>query len=455
FFRGAQVELDAPVLAFSLLATAVAMLAFGLVPALLAGRRRLGVSLQGASARATAGRGSRRLLAASVVAQVALALVLTFGAGLLVRSFVQLTAVDTGFSRQGVLTQAVPLLSDEYADPIKARQAYDRMVERVTALPAVEAAAGVLLRPLSGPNGFDAPFTIEGRPAEEQAAYPLLNLEAVTPDYFRAIGIPIHEGRHFARSDDADAPGVVVVSRALAEAHWPGESPVGKRLKWGGPESQSPWLEIVGVAGDARYRRMEEVSLDVYVPHTQTTWSLNHLVVRTAGDPLAVAPSVREAIREVDPNLQPMDVATTAQMVSRAVARPRFNAVLLGVFAGLALVLGAVGLYGVLSYIVALRRKEIGIRMALGARPEQAARLALGQALRLTLVGVALGVAASLWLSRALTGLLSDVLFEVAATDVATLVTVPWLLVAVALLAAAAPALRASRVDPGVVLRAE
>ena len=455
FFRGEDVGLHLPVLIFALAVTVGSLLLSGVVPVLLTARRDLAPALQGAAARTTGGRGSRRLLAASVVAQVALALMLTFGAALLVRSFLHLSTVDTGFAREGVLTLSVPLLSDEYGDPARAHELYEQLTERVAALPGVEAAAGVLVRPLEGPNGFDVPFTIEGRPQDEQAGYPLLNLEAITSDYFRVMGLGLFAGRGLARTDDATAPRVVVISRALAKRYWPGESPVGRRIKWGGPESPNPWLEIVGVVHEARYRRMEEVSLDVYVPHQQMSWALNHLVVRTQGNPMAVAGAVRGAVRDLDPRLETTDVATTAQMVSRAVARPRFNALLLGLFAALALVLGAVGLYGLLSYVVALRRREIGIRMALGAVPNQVAGMTLRHAVLLTAMGIGLGLVGCLWLTRTLSSLLAELLFQAPATDLGTLLTVPWVLLAVAVASALVPALRAGRVDPGVVLRGE
>lgn len=455
FFRAGEVGIHPPVLGFTLLLVALAAGIFGLLPAWYGTHGPLARVLQ-SSQRSTGGRLGRRVLSGSVVAQVSLALVLLLGAGLLMRSFARLQAVDAGFSRQGVLTLAVPYLGDTYQDPASQDALYDRLVERVSALPGVEGAGGVLIRPLQSLVGYDFPLTVEGRPEEDQASNPLVNYQAVTPGTLRALGVPLLEGRAFTPADREDAPPVVIVSRPVAELLWPGESPVGQRLKWGGPESSNPWIEVVGVVGDGRYRRLEDVSLNVYVPHRQSPWPLQHLVVRSAGsNPTALLGAVRRAIRDVDPALRPVDVATTEQMVSRSLARPRFLTLLLGLFAALALVLGAVGLYGMLSYLVTLRRREIGIRMALGARPGDALQLALGRALWLTSTGIAAGLVAGLVLSRLLEGMLSGVLYEVSHFDPWAFVAGPLGLLVVALLAALWPALRAGRVDPAEALRSE
>ena len=454
FFRAESIGLNPAVLLFALGLTVLAAVVFGLVPAWYAvSRTRISQALQESAGRSTGGVAGRRLLSGFVMLQVALAVTLLIGAGLLLRSFATLQQVDVGFSREGVLTLSVPLLTEKYQQPGAAYRFFDELIERAKAQGEIQGAAAVLLRPLQSLAGYDYTMTIEGRPEEEQQKYPFLNFEAVTPDYFQVMGVPLKEGRAFTAADREDSAGVVILSQAVAELLWPDSSPVGARVKWGGPENQSPWLEVIGVVGDGRYRGIEKVTLNVYVPYRQSEWGLNHLVVRTSGNPRSVLGTLRAQISDLDPELQPTDVATTGELISRALARPRFNTVLIGVFALLALILGAVGLYGVMSYLVALRTNEIGIRMAMGAVPAAILRMALSQALRLALVGVVVGLVVSVLLVQLLRTTLAGVLYEVSVTDPLTFIGVPLVLLLVALVAGLVPALRASRVDPLVALR--
>ena len=441
------VGLDPRVLAFCGGVTLAAAVAFGLLPALRSSSSANGLE---AASRRLAG-GGWRLARGLVVGEIALAALVLVGSGLLIRSLSRLQSVDLGFDRERTLSVEVFLPEARYAEPAAVWDFYDRLIERAAALPGVTRAAGVLVRPLQGPDGFDYPFSIEGRSAEEQATYPLLNYEAITPDYFAASGIPLLSGRAFQASDDENAPGVVIVSRGLARRFWPGADPVGRRIKWGPPDGPAPWLTIVGGAGDARYRALQSATLDVYVPHRQSPWGLNHLIVRAAGDPAAIAGALAREARAIDPGVATLDAATARDLVESALRRPRVNTLLLGFFAATALALAGVGIYGVTSYAAARRTREMGIRMALGAGPDQVRRLVIGQALSAGAVGIAIGLAAAL----AGTRLLSSLLFEVHPADPLTFAAVPIFLALVAGLAGWVPARRAAKLAPTAALRVE
>jgi len=377
--------------------------------------------------------------------------VLAIGGGVLLRSFVQLTSAPLGFDRVHTLTSELYLPDAKYTDPAKARAFVRDAVARVVEPPGVRAAGAVLLRPLAGPDGFDYPFSLEGSDAETQRRQPLVNYEAVTPGYFDAAGIPLLKGRGVSTSDDETAPKVVVISAATAQRFWPGESPIGKRLKWGPPSSPEPWVEVVGVVGAARYRDPRVESLDVYVPYTQSPWKLNHLVVRAAGDPRALTASLRSALAEVDPEARAVQVATVGDLAAVALRQPRFQMTLVGTFAVLALLLGAVGIFGVVSFATAERTRELGLRMALGARGTDVKLLVVVETLRTVAVGITVGIAGAAAGVRLLRGLV----YGVSAADPLTFIAVPMVVTAVAVLAAAIPAQRASRVDPITVLRAD
>ncbi len=447
-FRGETIGVDATVIAFAALLATLTAFAFGVFPVWHGTRGRLAEALRRGS-RTSAGVG--RALDAFVVAQVALALVLLVGAGLLVRSFVKMRTVDTGFDRAHTLMTDIALFGDEYDEPEKRHQLYERLIERVQGLPGVVAAGGILARPFRGPNGFDARFTIQGRDPDSQEASAFLNYEAVTPGYFDAAGIPLLGGRDFAATDDADAPGAVIVNTSVANRFWPGDDAIGQRIKWGGPESTGAWLEIVGVVGDARYRGVERVTLDAYAPFRQGLWPLRTLVVRAEEEPTALLASLRRELTRIEPTAKAVDAATTREMVAASLQGPRFNTTVLVLFGVLAMAIGALGLYGVLSFNVALRTRELGVRMALGATRTSLLALALRHGLWLTGAGVALGLVGAFRLTRLVTGLL----FGISPLDAATFVAMPTLLIAVAVLASLVPARRASRVDPLVALREE
>ena len=450
-YGAATVEIDGRVAAFTIALMIATTLLFGVLPAVRGTRLDPGAALRASTGRIAGGWASRRTQRALVATEVAIAVILAIGGGVLLRSFMHLSSAPLGFDRVHTLTSEVYLPDAKYADPAKARAFFREAVTRVTALPGVRAAGGVLLRPLAGPDGFDYPLSVEGIDAEEQRRQPLVNYEAVTPGYFDAAGIPLLEGRSVSTSDDETAQKVVVISAATAQQFWPGESPIGKRLKWGPPTSRQPWVEVVGVVGAARYRDPRVESLDVYVPYTQSPWKLNHLVVRAAGDPRGLTASLRSALAELDPEARAVQVATVGDLAAVALRQPRFQMTLIGAFAVLALLLGAVGIFGVVSFATARRTRELGVRMALGAQGGDVKRLVIGETLRTVAVGIAIGIAGAGVGVRVLRGLV----YGVSAADRLTFIAVPLVVTAVAVLAAAIPAHRASRVDPIGVLRAD
>jgi putative ABC transport system permease protein len=450
-YRAGAVEIDVRIAAFTAALMVGTTLLFGVLPAFRGTRVQPGSVLRAASGRTTSGGSARRTQRTLVAAEVALAVVLLIGGGVLLRSFARLNAAPLGFDRTHALTAELFLPDARYADPAKVRTFYRDAVARVTQLPGVTAAGGVLLRPLAGPDGFDYPLTLEGSDADTQRQQSLVNYEAMTPGYLQAAGIPLLQGRDIAASDNETSPRVVIVSAAMAKQFWPNESPVGKRLKWGPPDSPAPWIQVIGVAGAARYRDPRVESLDVYVPYTQSPWKLNHLVVRAAGDPGALAASVRSALREVDPEARATQLATFGELAAVALRQPRFQVTLVGTVAALALLLGAVGIFGVVSFATARRTRELGVRMALGAKGTDVQLLVVGETLRTVGVGVAVGLLVAIAGARVLRSLV----YDVSATDPLTFVAVPLIVVAVATLAAVIPARRASRVDPISVLRAD
>jgi putative ABC transport system permease protein len=449
-FRGETVSMDATVATFAALVALLASVGFGLAPAWTGVRTDVQAALRDGG-KTSSGKGARRFLRLLVVMETAGAMVLLVGAGLVLNGFLRLRAVDPGPDPHRTLTLQVFPSNAELAEAARSHAFFSRLVERVEALPGVEAAAGVLIRPLEGPQGFDYPFTVEGRSREEQATNPFLNYEAVTPGYFASTGLRIISGRGFTPQDRADAPRVVIVGQSVARRFWPGADPVGRRIKWGAPDGPAPWLEVVGVVEDGRYRELESVSLDAYVPYEQSPWPLNHLVVRTQADPAALVASLRREATAIEPSVRLLDVATVGAMMRAALARPRFATTLLGSFGVTALLLAAVGLAGVLWFTTRERTREIGIRMALGASAGRIRRDILREGATLALLGLALGAGLAAGLAR----LVRSLLYEVGPHDLPTYAIVAAALGGVAVLAAFLPAWRASRQDAVVALRSE
>jgi putative ABC transport system permease protein len=445
-----DLRVDVRALGFTTLISALTGVFFGLAPALHISRTELTEALkEGGRAGADGGRaGMRGVL---VVAEVAVALTLMVGAGLLMESFWRLSRVDLGFNPGQSLTMRVDL-PDRYSDP-QAVAFYERLRTRLRGLPGVRAASASFGLPLTK-NRVGTEFEIEGR-AAAPGEKPGVDCQIVAPAYFDTLGIRLAEGRDFTPRDDAQGRPVVIVSESLARRYFPNESPLGKRIRLDiATGSNSPkMLEIVGVVGDVRYRGVAaEPGLDAYLPYAQFTLTGGlGVTLRAEGDPRALAGAARAEIRELEKEAVVYDVKTLDQYFGAAIARPRFNGLLLTAFACAALSLTALGLYGLMSYAVTQRTHEIGVRMALGAQVRDVLRLVVRRGMTLALIGMALGVAASLALAR----LMKTLLYGVSATDPLTFILVSLTLLLVAFLACYLPARRAARVDPLTALRWE
>ncbi len=446
------ITVDARVLGFTALVTLLTGLVFGLAPALQASRFNLNETLKEGGRDNAQTRGGNRVRNVLVVLEVAVSLVLLVGAGLLINSFMRLRSVDPGFRADNLLTMSVVLPQQKYPDHARRTAFYTDMIRRVEGLTGVRSAGVTNWIPLVQ-QGDSIGVSIEGQPAPTGKPH-IVVTRVVSPHYFGTMGIQLVEGRVFEEGRDrVDSPCVVVVGEAVARKYWPGQSPIGKRIAPGRVESEDDWCQVVGLVKDVKQMDLAaEPKPQIYFTYEQASFfAPRHLVVRTEGDPLALAATVRKTVWDVDREQPVSDINTMEGVLSDSIARQRFTTLLLGVFAGVALVLAAVGIYGVMSYSMAQRTREIGIRMALGAQKRHVLNLAVGQGLRLVAVGVALGLAVAF----ALTRLMSSLLYGVSATDPATLVIISLFLVAVALFASYIPARRAAKVDPLIALRYE
>jgi putative ABC transport system permease protein len=449
--RSAHFQLDGMILGFSAAGSVFTGILFGLAPALQVSRSNIVDTLKESAISATAGAHSHRLLSALVIAETALALVLLISAGLLIRSLVLLCDVNPGFDPHNVMTSVIDLPDERYSNAKKVEAIRD-LIPRLKALPGVESVAAIEPLPMSG-DEFRVSFQIEGRPVAKSEA-PVTSVRIITPDYFTAMKIPLLQGRGFKDSDEPDSNQVIVVNEAFARKIFPGENPIGKHFQPGISADDRPgrMREIVGVVGNVKYRDLStEWTPESYIPYAQLPFGTMTIVARTANDPSSAAKPIAETVRSLDKDLAAYSPKTLEGYLNETVAIPRFNTVLLGTFAILALLLTAIGLYGVISYSVAQRTHEMGIRMALGAQPGDMLRLVVGQGVRLAMTGVALGLIAAF----ALTRYLSSLLFGVTSHDPLSFLGVVLLLFAVVLLACYIPARRATRVDPLVALRYE
>jgi putative ABC transport system permease protein len=437
-------RIDGRTLAFAAALSLGTAFLFGLLPALKASRVNLQGSLHGGGRRTGRGTTSlaRRLL---VGADVAMAVVLLAGAGLMIRSVARLVGVDPGFDPQHVLSMQISLLGPAYGknDTVVART--EAIVARLRALPGVQHAAAAGQIPLGG-NGDAWGFHIEGRPVAPDD--PSVERYGVTPDYFAVMRIPLRRGRTFVDGDRAGAENVIVIGEQTARALWPGADPIGRHVKVGG--DAGPWRTIVGIVGDVRHEDLAIApTLQMYLPQAQNTDQFLTLVIRTQGEPSLLAGEARRAVAAEARDIPVYQIATLADLVDRSVGPRRFVMVILGIFGGLALLLTAIGVYGVISYTFAERRREIGIRAALGAQRQDIVRLMIGGGL--TVIGS--GLAAGLAVAIAATRLLAGSLYGISATDPATFAGVAALLLLVAVAAQSIPIVRATRVDPTVALR--
>jgi putative ABC transport system permease protein len=446
------VRFDPWVLAFAAAVTLAAGLVAGLAPALWSAVREPSTTLRSGARVGSGTTRVRRVRQGLVAGQIALALLVLVGAGLLLRSLANLQRVDMGFATGNLVIGSMALPPEAPGDREATMQLLERAVERVRALPGVGAATLVTARPFAGMGGWDAPFTGEGQASEAQGSNPILNFELAGADHFATLGIPIVRGRAFTEQDREGAAPVAIVSETVAGRTWPGEDPIGRRIKLGGPDSPMEWHTVVGVVREIRYRELVEPRPSLYLPVRQFGGPVPlRLAVRTEVEPASVIPALRAALYEVDEELLLVDAAPMRQLLAAPLARPRFSAALLGAFAALALVLAAVGIYGVMAAYVRQRSHEIGVRMALGAAAGDVRRLVLGQGLALSVAGAAVGTVAALAGTRAL----AAVLFGVSPTDPLTFAAVASILLAVALAASYLPARRATRIDPIVTLRSE
>jgi putative ABC transport system permease protein len=444
--RLTEVAVDGRILLFALGTSLAAALTFGLVPALRSSAPDLQDTLKEGGKSESANPARQRLRSSLVVAEIALALVLVAGAGLLIQSLWRLYSVDPGFRAEGVLSfRLSPAFEGEDTAPRLAY--YESVLERLAGLPEVEAAGAVHLTPLGG-NNWNPSLRVEGRPVE---ALPSVDWRVATPGYFETLGIPHLAGRPFDSSDREGAPGVALVNQTFARQVFPGESPLGRRVNTFF-EGKDNWVTIVGVIGDVKHHGLATApEPEMYRPYAQYPTTGMTVMLRVASDPLRLVPAVREAVWGIDADVPISEMVPLEEVVARSMARHRSVTVLLAVFAGIALLLGAVGIYGVMAYAVAHRRHELGIRLALGARPGQVLRLVLGQGMILAALGLAVGLP----LSAAAARLLESLLFGVAPGDPFTLGGVALLLAVVALLASYHPARRALEVDPVQALRSE
>jgi putative ABC transport system permease protein len=449
------VGLDRSVLVFTILVSVITGLVFGIAPALRTTKIDLRETLNEGSRGSTAGPGHYRLRGSLISIEIALAMSLLAGSGLLLRSFSRMQEVSLGFQADHLLVADLPLAESAYAKPEQRYGFYDHLIERARTLPGVRAVAAASFLPVSGGGGL-IHFNITGHPPKTAHDYVAAGYRAVTANYFETLGVPLLQGRLIRSADNEKSPSVVVINAAMAHVYFPNENPLGKRMQIGAtPDNQIPAMEIVGVVGDVTQGLGLEPKAEMYIPYRQLDQLLPifqmSIVLRTAGDPHLQAAALRSALAEIDPNQPLVKARTMEDNMAATVAQPRFRTWLIGIFAALALTLAAVGIYGVTSYSVAQRSSEIGIRVALGAQPADVFRILVGEGLRFALIGVAVGLVGALVLTR----LLASFLYGTSAADPLIFTSVVLLMIAISVVASFFPARRATRVDPMVALRHE
>ena len=455
--RVESVSIDSRVILFLIFITLLTTLVFGLAPALQASAGNLSGALKEGSRGGSAGVQSNRLRKFLVQSEFALAFMLLIGAGLMIRSFVELQSVNPGFNPRDVLSMVISVAGSEEAEPNRRAVFYPRLLQRIRNLPGVTAAGAINHLPLAG-DMWGRSFDIEGRPKPRPGESPVAIYRIVMPGYFETVRLPLRRGRAISENDDRRGPAVVVINERAARAYWPGENPIGKRIRL---TDEKTWLTVVGVAADAKQLDWAAAPMpEIYLAALQNLDFLNEtgahmayitLVLRSADDPGDLAAAVKQTVWSFDRNLPISEVSTMERVVANANAQPRFEMFLLGVFASIALVLAAVGIYGVINYSVSRRKREIGIRMSLGATRTSVIRMVMRQGIVQALTGTAAGIAGALLLSK----LMAKMLYGVQPTDLPTFAAVSVVLIAAALLASWIPARKAARIEPTEALRGE
>jgi predicted permease len=443
------------VLLFTIIVAVITGLVFGLIPA-FSSEQNLVTALKESGGRASTGTKRQRVRNALIVAQVAISFMLLIGAGLMLKSFIKLQNVNPGYTPESVLVMRVSPNWSKYTQPEQYRTFFTRLIEDVKNQPGVASAALANSYPLNPAAISNGPqlrnFRIEDRPLQEGEPTPRIDFRVVTSDYFQTLRIPLGNGRLFTDADDANAPPVAIINQSAALHRWGGENPIGKRISFGpNPQGQITWIEIVGIVGDVKHYGLDRDPADeIYVPLAQQTFA-NFLLVRTASDPMSLATLMRDTVHKIDPETAVDRVETLDRVRSESVASPRLTAILLSMFAGLALLITAAGLAGVMALSVSQRTRELGIRMALGASQSSVLRLVMKQGMLLVIIGLVLGVAGAL----ALTRLMATLLFSTEPTDPVTFLAVALVLLSVAAMACFMPARRVTAIDPMLALRSE
>jgi putative ABC transport system permease protein len=454
--RSEEIGIDGTVMLFTLVVSLAAGLLFGLAPAIHTATPNLHGALKEGGRGTTADRGSHALRRSLVVTEVALALTLLTGAGLLLKSFARLQGVDPGFEPANLLTFNLALPQNRYRSDTSQAAFWDQAIPALARIPGVTSVGATTVMPFSG-SWSTGSFEIEGYQVPENVPAPWGDIRIVTPGFFETLRIPLLRGRYLTDDDRAGSRSVAVIDQEFVRRYWPNDNPIGKRFTFGPPDgvtdtTQNEWIEVVGVVGHTAHEGLDaDPRLQLYLPYRQVAQPFMAVAVRTTGSPERYVNLARSAVRSVDPDQPISAVSNMEELLSRAVGQRRLSMMLLSLFSGIALVLASVGIYGVMSYSVTQRARELGVRIALGADRSDVLRLVLRQGMRLALAGIGIGLVAALGLTR----LIESQLYGVAATDPFTFVSVAGILAATALVANLLPALRAMRTDPAVVLREE